>query len=256
MTEKLVTEDHLVPPGASVVLPPYGFVRLQKHCASDLDVVDAARVSFAQESQWEEGDEKVIGGPELQLKKDDEGVLRYLMRSGHGTPFEHNFFKFHVRAPIFVFREWHRHRIGVSINEESARYSKLQPHFYIPERDDVRSQQGKPGAYTFEREPDDDKAEQFRKILHEYSTRNYGMYEAALSSGMAKEIARLFLPVNIYSQMIWCCNARSLMAFLHLRNHDAAQREIRKYASAMEDMFAKVMPVTHDAFLKNERRAP
>lgn len=274
MTE-LITEEKLIPDGASVVLPPYGFVHLQAHCASDLDVVNCARVSFAKKSDWEK---RVLkppprpGGPMCPwcrsgrfhvhegdtiraLKEEDEGVLRFLMKNQHGTPFEHNFFKFHVRAPIFVFREWHRHRIGISINEESARYSPLQGHFYVPEEEAWRHQVGKPGNYTFE-QMSPDQISLARPDLEAAYDVAFRAYSLLMERGVAKEVARLCLPVGIYSQMIWCCNARSLMNFLRLRNAPTAQREIRLYAEAMEAIFAQVMPITHDAFIQNERTAP
>ena len=121
-------------PGAIPVLD-HGFVRLDGCMADDLSVVNAARVSFAQRSE--------------QLDERDHGLIRFLMRERHGTPFEHNAFRFHVKLPIFVMREWARHRIG-SFNEWSARYSQLDAEFYIPEPEDVRTQVGKPGAYSFD----------------------------------------------------------------------------------------------------------
>jgi thymidylate synthase (FAD) len=260
-----------MPPNARVVLPPHGFVALQASNASDLDVVNAARVSFAKESDWDYRDENGLlqqsnwlcplddlyreGIAERSLREDDEKVLRWLVRKRHGTPFEHNFFKFHVRAPIFVFREWHRHRIGVSINEESARYSPLQGDFYVPEGDAWRTQVGRPGAYSYEPMHPAESGDWKKEMLKAYASA-YELYEDMMDSGVAKEIARLVLPVGIYSQMIWSCNARSLMNFLSLRNDPQAQREIRLYAEAMEEEFKRLMPITHDEFVRNERRAP
>jgi thymidylate synthase (FAD) len=215
-----------------------GFVRLDAAHADDLSVVNAARVSFnKRHEQMEEGDDKLIA---------------YLMNHRHGTPFEHNFFRFHVKAPIFVLREWHRHRIGWSYNEWSARYSELEREFYIPDVDDVVTQVGKPGAYTFERAPAVD-AEAFRSALQMQSARDYEKYQHALKQGISKQQARLFLPVNIYSEMYATCNARSLMSFLSLRNTDQAQFEIRQYAIAMEASLASHMPVTYLAFTNADR---
>src|SRR5581483_8682265 len=123
-----------IPEGAIPVLD-HGFVRLDGAMADDLSVVNAARVSFAQQSE--------------ELGERDQGLIRFLMRERHGTPFEHNAFRYHVKLPIFVMREWARHRIG-SFNEWSARYSQLEPEFYIPEPQDVRTQVGKPGSYSFD----------------------------------------------------------------------------------------------------------
>lgn len=216
-----------------------GFVRLDSAMADDLSVVNSARVSFnTRHEALEDGDDKLIG---------------YLMKHKHGTPFEHNFLRFHVKAPIFVFREWHRHRIGVSINEWSARYSELQPDFYIP--DNVRTQVGKPGHYTYEPASDEQKTV-FQQKLITKSDAAYAYYREALDNGIAKEQARLFLPVNIYSEMYWSCNARSLMSFLALRNAPNAQWEIRQYAIALEELWSKLMPITHAAFITNERIAP
>lgn len=218
-----------------------GFVSLEAVCADDTAVVNSARVSFNTHIEYlSPGDEKLIG---------------FLMKNRHGTPFEHNLFRFRVKAPIFVFREWHRHRIGVSINEWSARYSELKPDFYIPEQKNVRKQVGKPGHYTYE--PADLKtAMSFRFALEIKSFQAFEAYKAALDMGVAKEQARFFLPVNIYSEMYWSCNARSLMAFLSLRNAPNAMWEIREYAKVLEQIFLEEMPITAKYFIDNGRIAP
>jgi thymidylate synthase (FAD) len=247
----MTATDLDIPPNAKIVLPPHGFVALQESSASDLDVVNAARVSFAKQSVWGVSE---VGGE--CLGETDEKVLRYLLKGKHGTPFEHNFFKFHVRAPIFIFREWHRHRIGISINEESARYSPLKGDFWYPDYDGGwRHQVGRPGAYTYE------PMEMFEAESHEHAMAAvydlaYATYQNMMDNGVAKEIARAVLPVGIYSQMIWSCNARSLMNFLALRNSPFALRELRMYAEAMEKIFSTIMPITHNAFVENNRIAP
>ncbi len=216
----------------------YGFVRLDGCLADDLSVVNSARVSFAQRhEEMEEGDDKLIN---------------FLMKNRHGTPFEHNSFRFHVKAPIFVFREWQRHRIG-SYNEWSARYSKLEPEFYIP--DYVRTQTGKPGAYTYEEVPEEI-SQAFQNDLNYANGKAWECYIEAISLGVAKEQARLALPVSIYSQMYWTVNARSLMNFLSLRNHEHAQWEIKEFALAVEQFFVEKMPITSWYFVKNGRVAP
>src|SRR3954467_1364616 len=129
----------------------HGFVRLDGSMASDLSVVNGARVSFARKKD--------------DMDESDEGLIRFLMRDRHGTPFEHNAFRFHIRCPIFVAREWMRHRIG-SFNEFSMRYAKATDDFYVPEAGDVRTQVGKPGAYSFE-PVDSDLAERTRDELRE-----------------------------------------------------------------------------------------
>ena len=225
-----------------------GHLELQD-CSSDgdLSVVNAARVSFLSESD--------------EMSERDEGLVKFLMRERHGTPFEHNYFKFRVKAPLFVFREWHRHRVGHSYNEWSARYSQLAPEFYIPDVDTVLTQTGKPGAYTYSPLSQDgfdgpEHAQQFVDWLKDASQLAYSMYEQSLEMGVAKQQARLFLPVNIYSEMIWTCNSRSLMHFLSLRNAPNAQMEIREYARVAEGFFFDVMPVTAQAFVDSGRVAP
>ena len=216
-----------------------GFIELTDHCADDLSVVNSARVSF--NSTVEEMSER------------DEGLIRFLMRERHGTPFEHNYFRFRVKAPLFVFREWHRHRVGHSYNEWSARYSVMAPEFYIPES--VVTQTGKPGSYNFE-QLDEESASTYRKWLLDSCTLAYDIYERSLELGVARQQARAVLPVNLYSEMIWSCNARSLMHFLSLRNSPNAQAEIREYAQAAELIFRDLMPVTCESFISSGRIAP
>lgn len=216
-----------------------GKLELLKVCAEDLDVVNAARVSLHQFSET--------------MEDKDEGLIRFLMRERHGTPFEHTFFKFRVKAPLFVFREWHRHRIGHSYNEWSARYSKLEPEFYVPA--EISTQVGKPGAYTYEPVSPTVYVETKAAMIRSYK-KSFEEYEEMLGNGVAKEIARAVLPVATYSEMIWSCNSRSLMHFCGLRNSPTAQKEIRQYARAAECHFEEAMPVTYHAYIDNGRIAP
>jgi thymidylate synthase (FAD) len=216
-----------------LVLFEHGFVRLDSAMADDLSVVNSARVSFAVRRE--------------AMEERDEGLIRFLMRDRHGTPFEHNSFRFHIRTPIFVAREWMRHRLN-SFNEESARYHKLADDFYVPSPSAVRSQVGKPGAYTFE--PVDEALaletiDTFQRIYKEL----YAEYLNLIDKGVAKELARSLLPVGIFTQFYWTVNARALMNFLSLRNSEFAQYEIRTYAKAVERLFAVRMPVTHRCFV-------
>ena len=188
-----------------------------------------------------------------ELSERDQGLIRFLMREKHSSPFEHSVFRFHVKCPIFVAREWMRHRN--SYNEWSARYSQLEPEFYVPEAEDVRTQVGKPGAYSFQ-PVDAELAEHTRDAQREAYQHAYRVYQELLEQGVAKEVARNVLPVGIYTQFYWTVNARSLMNFLSLRNADNAQREIRRYAEAVEILFAERMPHTHAAFVAGDRRAP
>ncbi len=218
----------------------HGFVRLDDAMATDLSVVNAARVSFARRKE--------------EMDESDEGLIRFLMRDRHGTPFEHNSFRFHVRAPIFVAREWFRHRVG-SFNEFSMRYARATDEFYVPEAEDVRTQVGKPGSYSFE-PVDAELAETTREELQAVYDTAYATYERLVEQGVARELARAALPVGAYTEFYWTVNARALMNFVSLRASENAQREIRRYAEAVERLFADKMPITYDAFLANSRTAP
>src|SRR6476620_8746398 len=172
----------------------HGFVVLDAACASDLAVVNGARVSFNQESD--------------AVTERDEGLIRFLMRERHGSPFEHGYFRFVVKAPLFVVREHHRHRAGHSYNEWSGRYSKLEAEFYVP--DYVRTQVGKPGAYSFEPvEPAVRDAA--REEIQASAEQAFEAYERMLEQGVAKEVARTVLPLAMYTKYFWSCNPRSLM---------------------------------------------
>jgi thymidylate synthase (FAD) len=218
----------------------HGFVRLDDAMADDLSVVNGARVSFARHKE--------------EMDESDEGLIRFLMRDRHGTPFEHNSFRFHIRCPIFVAREWMRHRVG-SFNEFSLRYAKATDDFYVPEPEDVRSQVGKPGAYSFEPVPDEI-AQATREKLQAVYELAYLAYEQLVELGVARELARCALPVGAYTEFYWTVNARSLMNFVSLRAAETAQREIRRYADACERFFEQLMPVTHAAFVASGRVAP
>jgi len=208
--------------------------------ATDLSVVNAARVSFARRKE--------------EMDESDEGLIRFLMRDRHGTPFEHNSFRFHIRTPLFVAREWFRHRIG-SFNEFSMRYARATDEFYIPEPEDVRSQVGKPGAYSFE-PVSDELAETAREELRAVYVAAYAAYERLVEAGVARELARAAIPVGAYTEFYWTVNARALMNFVSLRAADTAQREIRRYADACELFLAEKMPVTHASFVASDRVAP
>jgi thymidylate synthase (FAD) len=231
--------ERVIPEGAIAVLD-HGFVRLDDAMASDLSVVNSARVSFGRRKE--------------EMDESDEGLIRFLMRDRHGTPYEHNAFRFHIRAPIFVVREWMRHRIG-SFNEFSMRYAKATDDFYVPEPEDVRSQVGKPGAYSFE-PVDPELAEQTRDELRAVYEQAFETYERLVEAGVARELARSVMPVGAYTEFYWTVNARALMNFVSLRASETAQREIRRYADAVETFLAEKMPVTHAAFVANDRVAP
>ncbi len=227
-------------------------VELIKATASDADVVWAARVSTKGESSLED----VEGDAERS-----RGLINYLMRDRHGTPFEHNSMTFFVSAPIFVFREFMRHRMA-SYNEESGRYRELQPVFYVPGPDRPLVQQGKTGAYHFV----DGSPEQYGVVVEQTQRaceQAYASYQAMLGAGVAREVARGVLPVATYSAMYVTMNARSLMNFLSLRTKredshfpSFPQREIEMVAEQMEEQWAALMPLTHASFEANGRVAP
>jgi thymidylate synthase (FAD) len=228
-------------------------VELVKSSASDSDVLFAARVSTLGEQSLDE------------LQKDPErskGLINYLMRDRHGSPFEHNSMTFFVTAPIFVFREFMRHRVGWSYNEESGRYRELEPVFYVPGADRKLVQEGRPGKYVFV-EGSPEQHEAVRSVLDDSYRQAYTAYQKLLAEGVAREVARSVLPVGLFSSMYATCNARSLMHFLGLRTqHEQAkvpsfpQREIEMVGEKMEAEWAKLMPLTYAAFNANGRVAP
>ena len=227
-------------------------VELVKSSASDADVIWAARVSTAGDKSLED-----MGADPAK----SEGLINYLARERHGSPFEHTSMTFFISAPIFVFREFMRHRIA-SYNEESGRYRELKPVFYIPSKERKLVQIGKAGAYTFV----DGTPEQFDitvAAIKETCSLAYANYQKMLDAGVAREVARAVLPVTLYSSMYVTMNARALMNFLSLRtaregSHFPSypQREIEMVAEKMEAHFAKLMPITYGAFQKSGRIAP
>jgi thymidylate synthase (FAD) len=183
----------------------------------------------------------------------------YVRRNGYpvwcgNTPFEHNAFRFHVRTPLFVAREWFRHRIG-SYNEFSMRYARATDEFYVPALEDVRTQIGKPGSYSFE-PVSDEVAQATRDELAAVYAAAYAAYERLVEAGVARELARAVMPVGAYTEFYWTVNARALMNFVSLRSAETAQREIRRYADAVELLFAEWMPVTYEAFVAAGRVGP
>jgi thymidylate synthase (FAD) len=227
-------------------------VELVKSSASDADVIWAARVSTAGDKSLED-----VGSDASK----SEGLINYLARERHGSPFEHTSMTFFVSAPIFVFREFMRHRIA-SYNEESGRYRELKPVFYIPSKERKLVQIGKAGAYTFV-DGTPEQREITVKSIKETCVLAYENYQKMLGAGVAREVARAVLPVTLYSSMYVTMNARALMNFLSLRtSRDGShfpsypQREIEMVAEKMEAEFAKLMPITYGAFQKSGRIAP
>ena len=227
-------------------------VELVRSSAHDSDVLFAARVSTKGEQSLED--------VEADASR-SKGLISYLMRDRHGSPFEQNSMTFYVHAPIFVFREHMRHRIA-SYNEESGRYRELRPVFYVPGPERKLVQEGKPGHYQFV----DGTPEQHALVEAEtrrVCTEAYAAYQRMLAAGVAREVARIVLPLTIYSSMYVTFNARSLMNFLSLRTKredsrfpSFPQREIEMVAEKMEAEWARLMPLTHAAFEANGRVAP
>lgn len=219
----------------------HGEVELLDVMGNDLSVVNAAKVSFA--AQVKEMDESSVG------------LLNYLMKNKHATPFEHVIFKFRIKAPIFVTREWMRHRWS-SFNEMSMRYH-VPPiiDYYIPAQSTIRKQVGKPGSYSFEEIHDDEIKKLFTSLMQGVISYADEAYHQMIEAGIAKEIARCVLPVSQYTEFIWTVNARSLINFISLRAETNAQYEIQQYAEVVESYFAQIMPITHEAFNKSGRMA-
>lgn len=196
---------------------------------------------------------------------DVPGVIDYMMRHRHGSPFEHGSIQMSIRAPIFVWREWHRHRIGFSYNEESARYKTLQPEFYIPGRERVmmKTENWKPGRPKFTRCNDDSIYEMIINDMKRGYEDEYNRYLRLLWNGIDPGLARDNLPVGIFSSCWVTCNPRSMMHFLSLRIHDEDAKfisyplyEIDAVARMCEEIFSANFPITHAAYVKNGRVAP
>lgn len=228
-----------------------GFVRLVDSMGSDAAIVQAARVSYGK------GTKKV---------NEDEGLIRYLLRHKHTTPFEMVQFKFHIKAPIFVFRQWHRHRMW-SYNEYSGRYSEMKDEFYVPEDNRITKQsttnkQGSsselltwedyknfhnvkhapPGVeLSFINNSIPEVFESEQKVLREW-------YEDNVEMGMSKELARINLPLSQYSEMYASVDLHNLFHFLKLRMDSHAQYEIRVYAEALGKLIQPIVPVAYKAF--------
>ncbi|MGM0640028.1 MAG: FAD-dependent thymidylate synthase [Thermotogota bacterium] len=212
-----------------------GFVQLVDHMGDDRSAVKAARVSYGKELSTEERDKKLIN---------------YLLLHGHFSPFEHISFTFHVKAPIFVVRQWFRHRVGMSPNEISRRYtSKQADEFYVPDHirlQDIKNKQG-----SFKSNDDNITKESIKKIDKAYEEA-YNVYKDLLNKGVAREMARMVLPVGQYTEFYLTANARALMHFFNLRADSHAQWEIQEYAKAMANIFQNICPWTYESFLNTD----
>lgn len=227
-------------------------VQLIGHDADDMNVIEAAKVSSSGKIDLEDLE-----------NTDPERFINVLMKHRHGSPFEHATFRFFIEAPIFVVREWQRHRIG-SFNEMSGRYKNMEPKFYIPSNDRPVINQGTSMRPKFElTEYSPGEIDKVKAAIRASSLTGWNLYSNLLNDGVAKEVARMVLPLNVYTQMHWTVNARSLMNFISLRVESDESRvksypqyEIQLGARKVEECFAELMPVTHKTFLANGRVAP
>ena len=222
----------------------HGFIRVVDYMGDDSSIVQAARVSYGK------GTKKV---------STDAGLIKYLMRHWHSTPFEMCEIKYHVKLPIFIARQWIRHRTA-NVNEYSARYSILDKEFYLPAPENLATQsqnnrQGRGDVLEGEQ------AKQVLEILKKDAEQTYNNYELMLNerydesiidknqTGLARELARMNLTLNTYTQWYWKTDLLNLMNFLRLRADDHAQYEIRTYADTMLDTLKKWVPITYEAFM-------
>lgn len=218
----------------------YGFIRVIDYMGNDSSIVQAARVSY---------------GAGTKQVNEDRGLINYLMRHGHTTPFEMCEIKLHVKLPIFVMRHWVRHRTA-NINEYSARYSVLSNEFYIPELSKIaeQSKTNKQGR-TDDAMPQEDKLE-ISKTLAEFSEQAYEKYSHMLNDlGLTRELARTILPVNVYTEMYWKIDLHNLFHFLRLRADSHAQYEIQCYANAILDIVKAWVPFAYDAFINYRKNS-
>lgn len=211
----------------------HGFIRLVDYMGSDDAIVQAARVSYG------EGTKKL---------SEDRGLIRYLMRHHHTTPFEMVEFKFHVKLPIFVARQWIRHR-SANVNEYSGRYSVMREEFYMPQPQDIRFQSTVNKQGRAKHEVPDDVKKNLMDILNRSQSESYESYQEFLEQGLARELARINLPLSLYTEWYWKIDLHNLFHFLRLRMDSHAQQEIREYALVMADTVRTVCPIAYEAFL-------
>jgi len=209
-----------------------GFVRLIDYMGSDEAIVQAARVSYGK------GTKKIL---------EDRGLIRYLMRHQHTSPFEMVEFKFHCKLPIFVARQWIRHRTA-SVNEYSLRYSEAQNEFYIPELDAIRKQSKTNKQGRSDESVPPELQEKIHKMLKQHTEQLWHDYQELENLDIARELARINLPVSLYTEWYWKIDLHNLLHFLKLRLDPTAQYEIRVYAEAMAKIVKIAVPLTWEAF--------
>ena len=229
-----------VTPDNAIQVLDHGFVRLDDAMATDLSVVNSARVSF--------------GRRKTEMDESDEGLIRFLMRDRHGTPFEHNSFRFHVRCPSSSRASGSA--TGSVLSTSSACATRGRPTTSTCPRPRTCGRRSENRAHTRSSPSRQSSPSRRAKELQAVYEHAFATYERLVEAGVARELARAVMPVGAYTEFYWTVNARALMNFVGLRAHENAQREIRRYAEAVERFFAEKMPVTHAAFVANERVAP
>ncbi|MCL5964869.1 MAG: FAD-dependent thymidylate synthase [Deinococcus sp.] len=217
--------------GKSIPVLDQGFVRLVDVMGSDARIVQAARVSY---------------GEGTKTVREDAGLIDYLMRHRHTSPFEMVEFTFHIKAPIFVVRQWFRHRTA-SVNEISARYSVMKDEFFLPSANDLRAQSNK-NKQVGEGLLPPEKADEAHSIIQTTQTESYAAYQQLLELGLARELAREVLPVGLYTEFYWKQNLHNLLHFLKLRLDWHAQAEIRAFADAVAWFVKEAVPLTWQSF--------
>lgn len=247
--EQFVTRRRTVPTLEEILYEPipvldHGFIRVIDYMGDDSAIVQAARVSY---------------GKGTKMVNEDKGLINYLMRHRHSTPFEMCEIKFHVKLPIFVARQWIRHRTA-NVNEYSARYSIMDKEFYIPDPQHLAAQ-SKMNRQGRDEVLQGDQAKRVLELLSDDALRAYRHYEVMLNEdnegniidptlpGLARELARMNLPVNFYTQWYWKIDLHNLMHFLSLRADPHAQYEIKAYADEMMKILEKWLPMTYEAFM-------
>jgi len=232
---------HVVNPGAEKILDKEfkvldkGFVRLVDYMGGDERVVQSARVSY---------------GKGTKTVREDKALIDYLMRNRHTSPFEQVVLTFHCKMPIFVARQWIRHRTA-RVNEISGRYSVLENEFYLPDKGQVRLQSKINRQGRSDEEVPPELQEEVLRILIEGQRRAYQDYEGLIEKDIARELARINLPLSLYTQWYWQIDLHNLFHFLELRLDYHAQWEIRQYAKVIAEITKKVAPVSYEAFEKH-----
>lgn len=214
--------------GDSLPVHDHGYVILQEVMGSDEVIVDSARISY-----------------DRRGKSEDRALIRYLLRHRHTSPFEMGVMRFEVKMPIFVARQWIRHRTA-SLNEMSARYCEMPNEMFVPKVVAMQSMDNKQGRQVSS-DPHSDY--RFQSLINQSNITAYTYYETLLEAGVTRELARGVLPVNIYTKFIWKMDLHNLMHFLDLRLDEHAQKEIRDYAEVIEKLVALYFPMSYEAFV-------